>query len=324
MTPPNINPHTWHKKLWHNRLQSFSLLSGMAGFLALLGYLLWGTLGLYLLVGLGLSLAIIQPQISPRLVMRLYGAKPIALDYFPELKILVTRLTNRAELQRTPQLYYIPSSMLNAFAVGDRNNAVIAVTDGLLRHLDLRHLTGVFAHEMSHIRNNDLWVMGLADMFSRGTRLLSMMGQLLLLLNLPLLLLNQITINWYAIFLLIIAPVISALAQLALSRTREYEADLGAAWLTGDPEGLARALSIIENVQGGWLERRHMPGRYTSEPSILRSHPETEERVTRLMALKPDVSPIRTHHDLDELLFTDEFLHPIKNHPRKRFNGLWY
>ncbi len=151
--------------------------------------------------------------------------------------------------------------MLNAFAVGTRKHAAIAVTDGLVRQLDMRELVGVVAHEISHVRNNDLWVMGLADMFSRTTSILSLIGQFLLFLNLPLILLSQVTVNWFAIFLLIFAPNLSALAQLALARTREFDADLNAARLTGDPDGLASALVKIERAQGGWLERIFMPNR---------------------------------------------------------------
>ncbi|HHO81737.1 MAG TPA: peptidase M48, partial [Halothiobacillus sp.] len=81
------------------------------------------------------------------------------------------------------------------------------------------------------------------------------------------------------------APTLSALAQLGLSRTREYDADLQAARLSGDPEGLARALIKIERMQGGWIERLFMPRRKTFLASLLRTHPTTEERVKRLMTL---------------------------------------
>ena len=139
------------------------------------------------------------------------------------------------------------------------------------------------------MRNNDLWVMGLANMFSRSTSLL-LLGPFLLLLNLPLILFSQGMLSWWAILLLIFAPNLSALAQVALSRTREYDADLNAARLTGDPEGLADALAKIERLQGGWLEQILLPGRRVPEPSLPRTHPDTEERIARLMALNPQFS----------------------------------
>ena len=99
------------------------------------------------------------------------------------------------------------------FAVGSPARSAVAVTDGLIRQLGLRELLGVLAHEVSHIRSNDLWVMGLADMFSRATSVLSLLGQVLLLINLPLLLFSSATISWWVILLLIFAPSLASLAS---------------------------------------------------------------------------------------------------------------
>lgn len=321
-----IDPAVWRQHIWQNRLQSLLLLGGMAGFLGLLGWLLWGPDGILMLITLGLVGAIFNPAISPRLVMRLYGASPIHPRQAPDIRRAVEWLSHRSELPAQPELYYLPSSMLNAFAVGTRENSAIAVTDGLLRAMNLRELVGVLAHEISHIRNNDLWIMGLADMFTRATALLSYIGQFLLLLNLPLVMLSPVGINWLAILLLIFAPTFNALAQLALSRTREYNADLNAARLTGDPEGLATALARLEQAQGGWWERIFMPGRRVPDPSLLRTHPSTEERIRRLMELKPKVP------GPDAGLFGPEAFdaHPevsyprIHRRPRWHLNGLWY
>jgi heat shock protein HtpX len=146
----------------------------MGGFLALLGWLLWGGGGVLMLVTIGLFGALAHPSFSPWWVMRLYGARPIEPNRTPALWNVLQRLAERAELPHVPRLYYVPSGLLNAFAVGSRDQAAIAVSDGLLRKLDLREVAGVLAHEVSHIRSNDLWVMGLADMFSRTTNLLSL------------------------------------------------------------------------------------------------------------------------------------------------------
>jgi len=220
----------------------------------------------------------------------MYWARRLEYDEAPVLLRAMSERTARAGLESRPELFYVPSRMLNAFAAGTREQSAIAVTDGLLRQLDGDELNGVLAHEVSHIRNNDLWVMGLADLFSRASSLLSLLGQFLLLLNLPLILFSRVTISWWAIGLPIFAANLSALAQLALSRTREYAADLNAARLTGNPEAPARALARIERVQGGWLERVFLPGRRIPEPSLLRRHPETEECIARLMALKPQLT----------------------------------
>lgn len=318
----------WRRSGWRNRLQSLSLLAVMAAFLALLGWLLWGPAGIAMLLVVMVTAVAFNPAISPPLVMRLYGATPIHPRQAPGLRDLVAGLAARAGLPTIPSLHYIPSRMLNAFAVGNRQDAALAVTDGLLRRLDGPELTGVLAHEMSHIRNNDLWVMGLADLFSRATSLLSLVGQLLVLVNLPLIVFYDVTVNWFALALLVFAPSLSALAQLALSRSREYEADLNAVALTGDPAGLAGALGKIERLQGGLFERILMPGRRVPEPSLLRTHPPTEERIARLMALERDGDdrgprPPDIHHPWDH--HRDHRLGgPVETPPRWRISGLWH
>src|SRR6185369_6035200 len=102
----------------------------------------------------------------------------------------------------------------------------------------MRELVGVLAHETSHIANRDTWVMSFADVTGRITRILSILGQLLLLLNLPILIMGNRPIPWLPLLLMAFAPSLSALLQLALSRSREYEADLQGSRLTGDPLGL--------------------------------------------------------------------------------------
>ena len=322
----HIDTIVWLQHAWRNRLQSLLLLVVMAGFLALLGWLLWGVNGLLVLVSVGAAAVLANPAFSPWLVMRMYGARPLDHDQAPVLWRVLSELAARAGLASRPQLFHVPSRMLNAFSVGFMDKSAIAVTDGLLRQLEMRELVGVLAHEVSHIRNNDLWVMGIADLFSRATSLLSLLGQFLLLMNLPLILLSQASVSWLAILLLIFAPNLSALAQMALSRTREFNADLNAAWLTGDPEGLAQALAKIERVQGGWLERFFLPGRRVPEPSLLRTHPQTEERIAHLMALKPQFKDIDhprlrkyKSQDVDSL-----FGGQVRRVPRWHMNGLWY
>jgi heat shock protein HtpX len=320
-----IDEGLWQQHAWLNRIQSVALLLFMGGFLALLGWLLWGRLGLLMLIGIGATAVFLNPTTSPGWVMRMYGASSIGSERAPGLWNMVGLLAERAGLETRPDLYYVPSSVLNAFAVGNRQHSAIAVTDGLVRSLNKSELVGVLAHEMSHIRNNDLWVMGLADVFSRATSLLSLIGQFLLLLNLPLIFFSTLTISWYAILLLIFAPVLSSLAQLALSRAREYDADLNAVRLTGDPDALASALAKIERRQGGWLEKILMPGRGIPEPSLLRTHPETAERIGRLMSLKGAgiaAQPLRLYDAPVDRHWG--MGHPVKRPPRWHVNGLWH
>jgi heat shock protein HtpX len=219
------------------------------------------------------------------MVLKLYRARPIRPGEAPQLEAIVRELARRAALPRTPDLYYIPSRIMNAFTLGTRRDAALVMTDGIIRQLSPRELTGVLAHEISHAAHNDIAILGFADLLNRITAAFSLFGQFLVLINLPLVLFGDYSFNWLPILLLVASPTIATLLQLALSRTREFEADLGAARLTGDPLGLASALARLEYSSGSWLTRVLFPGRKETQPSLIRTHPHTEERVARLREL---------------------------------------
>lgn len=320
-----IAPRIWSRHVLLNRLQSVLLLGAMAGFLALLGWLLWGEQGIYILLLSGMLLALMNPVLSPQLVMRMYRATPLSEYEVPLLHEAVQELARRAGLPQAPRLYYLPSSMVNAFSVGRGRQAAIGVSDGLLHTLNGREAIGVLAHEISHVRNHDTWVMGLADLFSRLTSTMSLFGQILLFVNLPLLLFSAATINWFAIIALILAPTLSALAQLGLSRTREYDADLNAVRLTGDPQGLALALAKLERIQAAWLERIILPGRGIPEPSLLRTHPPTEDRIRRLLSLQTLLDDTLSGLSLSEDSPARHLAQGgIKRPPGWHLSGLWH
>jgi len=180
---------------------------------------------------------------------------------------------------------------------------------------------------VSHIANGDTRVMGFADLVSRITGTLSLMGQLLFLVSLPLWVLTDTPVPWIPILVLVFAPTLSALVQLALSRSREYEADRSAAELSGDPHGLASALLKLERDQGGLWERLMMPGPRIPEPSLLRTHPPIEERVRRLqeLAAEESLEPVLRAFGgpaSDDLL---AFLGGRRlGAPRRHLSGLWY
>jgi len=235
-------------------------------------------------------------------------------------------LADRAELARHPRLYVIPSATLNAFATGTPSNAAIGITEGLLRRLDLRQIAGVIAHEMSHIRNNDLSVMATADMLTRLTQLLAYTALGLAVLNVPVMLIGGEPFSWLAILLLYLAPLLTSLLQMALSRTREYDADLEAAGLTGDPAGLASALAALERYQGRLWEdvMLPVPARRIPYPSLLRSHPETADRIARLKELEARPRVARPIVIAEEPMFTLVGRGPAGIAPRYRVLGLWY
>lgn len=311
--------HRRHKLT--NLLHSALLLGGMVAVLALCGWVIAGGEGvLWAFIAGALSL-LFSPRVSPRLVLAMFGARRLSYAEAPRLHDVLAAIAARAELPRAPELCYIASPVLNAFTVGSRERAALAVTDGLLRELSLRELAGVLAHEVSHIRNNDLLVMGLADTVASVTRFMALFGTVLLLFNLPLLVMQREPVPWALVLLLTVAPTIGALLQLALSRTREFDADLDAAHLTGDPEGVASALTRIEDLQGRFWEGIMFPTRRGhAGPSLLRTHPDTAERVQRLMELRtpPPVLP-----GLDALPVHVPFAH-VRHRPRYRVSGYWY
>ncbi|OQX42670.1 MAG: hypothetical protein B0D88_06235, partial [Candidatus Sedimenticola endophacoides] len=214
----------------------------------LLGGELWG----WLFFTAGLAILGL-PDIPSRWVLRLYNARPLLPSAAPALSGLTRELARRAGLERVPVLYWIPSRTVNAFSVGSRDDAALALTDGLLRLLSPRELAGVLAHEISHVSNNDMRLMGLADMISRPTHLMSVLGLLLMLLSLPLMMFGMAMFPLSGMLLLLAAPGISALLQLGLSRVREFDADLEAARITGDPRGLASALAKATGAVLGQL-----------------------------------------------------------------------
>lgn len=271
---------------WLNRLQTALLVLTLPGIAAVAGSLLLGDGGLWLALAAAGFTLLLEPAAASGLTLRLYGARPLYPDEAPDLWAVLRELAARAGLPTVPVPHYVPSGVVNAFATGSKHHAAIALTDGLLRSLTPRELTGVLGHEIAHIANEDLRVMGLADSISRLTHLLALLGQLAIVLSLPTLLLGVTEVNWPALLLLAVAPQLALLAQLGLSRVREFDADRLAAELTGDPHGLASALAKIERVSRSWRAWL-LPGWGNPEPSWLRTHPATAERIERLLELAP-------------------------------------
>jgi heat shock protein HtpX len=293
--------------------------------LALSCWLLWGMPGIVLTTGWLLLLGSMSDRMPPELVMRLYRAQRVDARMGGQITGIVATLAERAQLATPPSVYVIPSMTLNAFATGTPKHAVIGITEGLLRRLTMREIAGVLAHEISHISNNDLRIMGLADAITRFTLVLPYVALFLGAMNLLGMPTGERYASWSAIALLYLAPTATSLLQLALSRTREYDADLEAAMLTGDPMGLASALRRLERYTGKLWEDMMLPvpGRRVPQPSLLRSHPATDERIARLLALdgRTTLAPMQ----IDELpMMTMVGVGPIQLRPRYRLLGLWY
>jgi heat shock protein HtpX len=323
---PFLDPdaHRAHKA--RNALHSALLVGGLGLLTGFSAWLVWGPMGVAVtLVAIGLVYAF-APRLPPEMIMRFFRARQLDQRRGSQILHIVDVLSDRAELPAAPRVYVIPSMTLNAFATGTTQNAVIGVTEGMLRRLNINELAGVLAHEVSHIRNNDLAVMGLADVLTRLMQALAYLAVFQALLSLPTFLLGDMDTKELAgLALLYLAPTAGSLIQLALSRTREYDADLEAASLTGDPAALASALEKLERYQGHFWEdmRLPVPGRRIPQPSLLRSHPRTEDRVARLRDLAD--RPMLPHLALtEEPMLSLIGLGPAAMRPRYRWTGVWF
>lgn len=303
-----------------NFLHTVVLLGGMALLVATIGWIFAGWAGIAWAVGLGTVLLFFGTRASAAILLRLYHARPIMAREQPDLHAIVSELADRAGLPGPPHLVYIPSRMIQAFTVELREGPAIAVTDGLLRGLNAREIAAVLAHEIAHVRHGDIRIMTIADVVTKLTRTFAFAGILLVMISLPLYMAGAAPAPWLAALLLIGAPTIAVLLQLALSRTREYDADHTAAVLSGDPEALASALIMLERYQGRMWEQMVMPGYRLPEPSLLRSHPTTADRVARLRAM-PRGRPLRTLAALDS---SPALRAAVARGPRWTPFGLWY
>ena len=265
-----------------NGTHTILLFMAMSGLLGAMGWLLGGPAGLQFTIALAGTTLLFSPRIPSHMLMKTHGAGRLQPHQLPELHHIMATLARRAGLKTPPTLYYSPSLRPNAFAAGNRHDAAICITQGLLNLLNTREMAGILAHELTHIQHNDMEMIGLSNLMMRLIRFISLLGQLALVLLLPLLLMGEVYINPWGIVLMIAAPSISAFIHLALSRTREFEADDGSARLTLDPCWLASALKKLDI-----LYRRKRPWQMmapvTPRAGLLSSHPPAAQRISRLL-----------------------------------------
>jgi len=308
-----------------NHGQSFIMVAAMFVLLCVAGYVLLGGLGVLLAAALaGLTIFSVS-RASPKMILKMYKAKELGPRDLPQLQEMFDRLVDRAGLEHKPKLYYVPSAMLNAFASGRGDETVVAVTHGLLDKMSNREIGGVLAHELSHIKHKDVWVMSLADAFSRITNTMGQLGQFMLFISLIAIVFgSKIPLPPLGIAILVLAPIGSGLIQLALSRSREYEADYGAAQITGDPVGLASALKKVDQANTSWLKKLMMPGRKVPEASLLRTHPPTDDRIERLMAME-HLQELPTQMEMPRRIINPPPQYVVLRRPKWHLmSGLWY
>ena len=215
------------------------------------------------------------------LLLRQLGAHRATPFELPSLHTLLGSISQRAGLPRVPALYWIPTPTMNAFALGTRDAAAVAVTQGLVQNLTFDELSGILAHEVAHIRNGDTATMELAQDLTSATELISIIGLVLLRFEVggrP----RDVRLAQTGV-LLALAPVVSLLLQLALSRLREFEADHDAISLSGSAMGLMCALLKLEQHHARDLAGARGTTPENSLAALLRAHPETPARLRSLM-----------------------------------------
>jgi heat shock protein HtpX len=254
-------------------------IAAMTLLLAVCGWIVGGTEGVHR------ALAGSAPRpdgsaISRETMHRWFGARLLSPAELPELFNLLAEVCSRAGLSRLPDLYCLAAPRdMNAYALGGPEGAAIVLTEGLLRGMTRDEVAGILAHEVAHIRNNDAWTMGWAAALRRAIEWTSLAGLALLRAQH-----GGMPVNRPLAALLSAAPVIGQLLGLALSRTRELDADATALELTGDSQALIAALDKLERHHAGF--RALSVTAFEDDPMrLFRSHPATSERVDALLGL---------------------------------------
>ncbi len=234
--------------MWFNQIKTAFLLASLSGLLMLLGAVLGGTQGIIVAFFISLIMNGFAYFFSDKLVLNMYGAKPLDASEYGWIHDMVEELTQKDNLPM-PKLWLIRTPMANAFATGrNPKHASVAVTTGILDILDKHELRGVLAHELSHVKNRDILVSTVAATLATAIGFLANMMQSLAFWG-------TMSRNgdrdrgFNPLVLLVVAilmPIAATLIQLAISRSREYLADESGAELSHDPLALASALEKLE------------------------------------------------------------------------------
>ena len=280
-----------------NTFKTFVLLAGLGGLMVLVGSF-FGTNGAWIGLAIGLLFVGGSYWFSDKIAVTAARAKPVTEQEAPQLYRIVRELTTAAQMPM-PRLYVTPATQPNAFATGrNERHAAVAVTQGIMQILDEDELRGVLAHELAHVKNRDILIGSIAAAVAMGITFSARM------------------LMWGAMFgggggrddegsnpiallgMMILAPIAAALLQMALSRSREFEADHTGADLVNNGEPLARALEKMQlaakkvpmNVnpaQATMYIVNPLSGRQVNFAKLFSTHPPTEERIARLRSWRP-------------------------------------
>jgi heat shock protein HtpX len=262
-----------------NHRSSALAIAGMTLLLAVCGWIVGGTEGVHRVLTGGAPRHD-RSAIAHETIYRWFGARLLRHAEAPVLFSMLMDVCRRAGLSRLPDIYCLPApSQMNAYALGGPEGAAIILTEGLLRGMTRDEIAGILAHEVAHIRNNDIWTMSWAAALHRSIEWTSLAGLALLRAQH-----GGMAVSPPLAALLRAAPSIAQLLRLALSRARELDADATALELTGDWQALIAALGKLERHHAGFPVPS-AAARDDGAMRLLRSHPATSERVGALLGL---------------------------------------
>jgi heat shock protein HtpX len=276
-----------------NRAKTWVLIAALTGLFVLVGRIFFGGTGMFVFLLLGLGFNFAMYWFSGSIAVRTTKSRAVTESEYPQLYRMVRELAQRNDMPM-PEIYVSDMMQPNAFATGrNPENAKVAVTKGILQILDERELRGVLAHELSHVANRDILISSIAA--GIGTSI-SFIAQFALFFG------GDDDGGSNPMFLLLawlIAPIAAGIIQMAVSRSREYQADESGAMLSQDPTSLANALVKLEQTA------KQVPPPRSLQPAeahlfivnplaglkgrgiagLFSTHPPTEERVSRLQAI---------------------------------------
>jgi heat shock protein HtpX len=276
-----------------NMMKTAMLMAAITALFMLIGQWMGGQQGMVMALVVALGMNFFSYWFSDKMVLKMYNAQEVDETSAPQFYRMVAELAQKAELPM-PRVYLIQEDAPNAFATGrNPQHAAVAATTGILRILNERELRGVMAHELAHVKHRDILI---------STISATMAGAISMLANFAMMFggrdgegrpANPIA----GILVMLLAPMAAGLIQMAISRAREFEADRGGAEISGDPAALASALQKIHNVARGISMEAAERHPETAQMMIMNplsggglrglfsTHPSTEERVEKLMAL---------------------------------------